>query len=98
MKPLTPTQITTALRRLPLWMLRSNRIIRWFSFSDFPEAVRFVQRLAPLAEKAWHHPDIDIRWNRVRIALTTHDAGGLTRKDMAMARKLDALISEQSRD
>jgi len=53
--------------------------------------------LPKLAERAWHHPDIDIRWNRVTLALTTHDAGGLTEKDFALARKFDALSLAETR-
>jgi len=57
-------------------------IARTYQFKDFPAAIQFVNAVAALAEQAWHHPDIDIRWNRVTLALTTHDAGGLTEKDL----------------
>jgi 4a-hydroxytetrahydrobiopterin dehydratase len=53
--------------------------------------MKFVNRVATLAEKANHHPDFDIRWNKVKLALSTHDAGGLTEKDFALAKKVDAL-------
>lgn len=66
-------------------------IARTFQFKDFPAAVKFVNAAAKLAEQAWHHPDIDIRWNMVTLTLTTHDAGGLTEKDFALARQFDAL-------
>ena len=65
-------------------------ITRLFQFKDFPAAIQFVNRLADLAEKAFHHPDIDIRWNKVSLFLTTHDSGGLTRKDFDLAGKIDA--------
>jgi 4a-hydroxytetrahydrobiopterin dehydratase len=62
-----------------------------FEFKDFPAAVKFVDAVAGLAEQAWHHPDIDIRWNKVTLTLTTHDAGGLTQKDFDLARHFDQL-------
>ena len=66
-------------------------ILRTFQFKDFPAAIKFTNAVAELAEEAWHHPDIDIRWNKVTLSLTTHDAGGLTEKDFALAKKFDAL-------
>jgi 4a-hydroxytetrahydrobiopterin dehydratase len=91
MKRLTATEIRTALRRLAEWRKTGRTITRTYVFKDFPAAVRFVNRAARLAEAAWHHPDIDIRWNKVTLTLTTHDAGGLTRKDFALARRFDRL-------
>jgi len=70
---------------------RAGVISRTFPFPDFPAAMQFVDAVAVLAEQAWHHPDIDIRWNKVTLALTTHDAGGLTKRDFVLARKFDAL-------
>jgi len=89
MAKLNPKQIKEALPSVPAWKKRQAAITRTFQFKDFPAAIRFVNALAKLAEKAWHHPDIDIRWNKVTLTLTTHDQGGLTEKDFAMARKLD---------
>lgn len=89
MKKLTAAEITTALARVPEWTKRGAAITRTFQFQDFPAAIKFVNAVARLAEAAWHHPDIDIRWNRVALTLTTHDAGGLTRRDFALARKFD---------
>jgi 4a-hydroxytetrahydrobiopterin dehydratase len=63
--------------------------MRTFQFQDFVAALRFVNRVADLAERAGHHPDIDIRYNRVRLGLTTHDAGGLTGKDFELAAAAD---------
>jgi 4a-hydroxytetrahydrobiopterin dehydratase len=91
MKKLTANQIKTSLARLPDWKRQSVVISRTFVFKDFPAAVRFVGKVAKLAEAAWHHPDIDIRWNKVTLVLTTHDAGGLTRKDFALAKKFNSL-------
>jgi 4a-hydroxytetrahydrobiopterin dehydratase len=91
MEKLNATQIKTALTSLPEWKKKDKTIYRTYEFKDFPAAIRFVNALARLAEKAWHHPDIDIRWNKVRLGLTTHDAGGLTKKDFALAKKFDGL-------
>ena len=90
--PLLKTrEITTALKRVPGWKRRGKTIQRTFEFVDFLAAVKFVNQVAKLAEQAWHHPDIDIRWNQVTLTLSTHSAGGLTRKDFALAGKLDRL-------
>ena len=91
MKKLTSAQITSALAKIPDWKKKASIISRAFKFKDFPAAVKFVNAVAVAAEEAWHHPDIDIRWNKVTLALTTHDAGGLTRKDFDLARQFDQL-------
>ncbi len=91
MDKLTAPQIKTALASVPHWQKRDKTITRTFVFKDFPVAIKFVNAVAKLAEKAWHHPDIDIRWNKVTLVLTTHDAGGLTERDFALARKFDQL-------
>ena len=93
---LTPAAIKTALAALPEWKRKAAVISRAYEFKDFPAAIRFVNAVARVAEKAWHHPDIDIRWNRVTLALTTHDAGGLTEKDFALATKFDGLMDRVS--
>lgn len=87
---LTAPRIRAALRTVPEWKRRGRSITRTYTFKDFVAAMKFVNRAARLAEKAWHHPDIDIRWNRVTLVLSTHDAGGLTAKDFALATRLDA--------
>jgi len=91
MKKLTAAEIKTALPTVPDWKKTGAAIARTFQFKDFPAAIKFVNALARLAEKANHHPDIDIRWNKVKLTLSTHDAGGLTTKDFALAKKFDAL-------
>jgi 4a-hydroxytetrahydrobiopterin dehydratase len=90
MDKLTAAQIKTSLATVPEWHKRGKTISRTFVFKDFPAAIRFVNTVAKLAEKAWHHPDIDIRWNKVTLTLTTHDAGGLTEKDFKLASRFDA--------
>ena len=91
MDKLTAAQIKPALASLPDWQKRDKTITRTFVFKDFPAAIKFVNAVAKLAEKAWHHPDIDIRWNKVTLVLTTHDAGGLTKRDFALAKKFDCI-------
>jgi 4a-hydroxytetrahydrobiopterin dehydratase len=94
MSKLAPTRVKTELARLPQWQRRGGAIRRTFVFKDFPAAIRFVNAVARRAEKAWHHPDVDIRWNKVTLTLTTHDAGGLTEKDFALAAEFDQLAGK----
>ena len=89
MNKLRAAQIKAALTTVPDWKKKGNTITRIFQFKDFPAAIKFVNAIAKLAEKAWHHPDIDIRWNKVTLTLTTHDAGGLTEKDFKLAKQFD---------
>ena len=91
MKKLTVAQIKSARAAVPEWRKQGATITRTFVFKAFPAAIKFVNAVAKLAEKAGHHPDIDIRWNKVTLTLTTHDAGGLTEKDFALAQKFDRL-------
>jgi len=80
----------------PSWQKNGEVISRRFEFADFPAAIQFVNAVAAAAEQAQHHPDIDIRWNKVTLALTTHDAGGLTDKDYSLALACDELFLRQS--
>jgi 4a-hydroxytetrahydrobiopterin dehydratase len=91
MPPFTPAEVASHLAALPKWQVEGDQLVRSFQFPDFLAAVRFVNRVADLAEEAGHHPDIDIRYNRVRLGLTTHDAGGLTAKDFSLAVRIDKL-------
>jgi 4a-hydroxytetrahydrobiopterin dehydratase len=88
---LVEAKIPAVLATVPEWQLSGATIVRTFQFKDFPAAIKFVDAVAVLAEEAWHHPDIDIRWNKVSLTLSTHDAGGLTEKDFALAREFDKL-------
>ncbi len=87
MDKLTGAERTTALNGLPDWTLVSGRdaIKKSFKFKDFSEAWGFMSRVALLAEKLDHHPEWSNVWNRVEITLSTHDAGGLTQRDIALA-------------
>ena len=91
MPKLEENQIMPALAAVPQWQRQGDTIARTFQFKDFPAAMKFVDAVAVAAEQAWHHPDIDIRWNKVTLTLTTHDAGGLTQKDFDLARQFDQL-------
>ena len=91
MNVLSAATVVERLRSLPQWKREGEEIVRHFEFADFAAAMVFVNRLAALAEKAAHHPDIDIRYNKVRLALVSHDKGGLTERDMQMASAVDGL-------
>jgi 4a-hydroxytetrahydrobiopterin dehydratase len=86
-----PAQIVLKLASIPDWSRNGDVISRTYQFKDFPAAIKFVDVVAGAAEHAWHHPDIDIRWNKVTLVLTTHSSGGLTEKDFALAKTADEL-------
>lgn len=88
---LSDSEIVTQQRALDSWQVEGGELVRTFSFPDFRASLAFVNQVGELAESAGHHPDIDIRYNRVRLALVTHDAGGLTAKDFDLARKIDGV-------
>ena len=90
---LDPQARQDALRNSPDWSYQDNALVRTLAFPDFRKALAFVNRVGDVAEQAGHHPDIDIRYNRVRFALSTHDAGGVTAKDFDVARQIDALVA-----
>ncbi len=75
---------------LPEWALEDGKLVRIWTLPNFVDAIALVNRVAQLAEEAQHHPDIDIRYNRVKLALVSHDAGGITASDARMARQLSA--------
>lgn len=88
MPKMTETEIRNLLAGEPAWTLESGKLVRDWKFKDFVEAMLFVNRIATLAEAAGHHPDIDIRYNQVRLGLVSHDAGGVTERDAAMAKRI----------
>jgi 4a-hydroxytetrahydrobiopterin dehydratase len=84
---LTLNQIELALKEIPEWKINSNgEIERTITLTGFPQAVMFVGSVGVLAESKNHHPDILIQWNKVRLSLSTHDAGGITAKDFELAK------------
>jgi 4a-hydroxytetrahydrobiopterin dehydratase len=88
MAVLSQSEIDLLLKENPDWKLESGKLAREWTFKDFVEAMAFVNRVADLAESASHHPDIDIRYNKVRLGLISHDAGGITTRDAKMAARL----------
>ena len=91
MSVLSPEMVQEKLGSLPQWKLEGKEIVRHYQFPDFVAAMAFVNQVAEKAEKAGHHPDIDIRYNKVRLGLVSHDKGGLTEWDMKMAQTIDSL-------
>jgi 4a-hydroxytetrahydrobiopterin dehydratase len=90
MPPLPDDQITERLATLPGWERAGDEIVKTFELPSFPEAIAFVTRVADRAEAADHHPDLDIRYRKVRVALSTHSEGGITAKDFALAAEIEA--------
>jgi 4a-hydroxytetrahydrobiopterin dehydratase len=91
MSLLSAEMVRESLGSLPDWKLEGKEIVRRYEFADFAAAMVFVNRVAEKAEAAGHHPDIDIRYNKVRLALVSHDKGGLTKRDMSMAKAIDSI-------
>jgi 4a-hydroxytetrahydrobiopterin dehydratase len=91
MPALTLEEAQNRLVSLPEWRIESGELTRTFACKDFVAALGFVNRVGQAAEAAGHHPDIDIRYNKVRLGLVTHDAGGLTEKDFDLAGKANTL-------
>lgn len=89
---LTPNQLEMEMKQAPDWKMNSNgEIEKTFTLTGFPQSLLFVQAVGLLAESKNHHPDIVIKWNKVTLALTTHDAGGLSSKDFELAKLINAL-------
>ena len=92
MPKLTTEEIHSALSNLPSWKLEDGKLVRDYTFRDFVAAMAFVNKVADLAESANHHPDIDIRYNQVRLGLISHDSGGITNRDIKLATRLNTEI------
>ncbi len=95
MTRLTQAQVDERLDSLTKWTQSGDSIQRTYLLKDFAEAMKFVNAVAQEAERAQHHPDILVRWNKVTLTLSTHDAGGITEKDMAFAVGADKLGAAQ---
>ena len=89
MPKLDPADLDKALRELPGWSVKADAITKTFKHDSFAEAIVFVNAVAHLAELANHHPDVDIRYSNITTSLTTHDQGGITEKDVALARSIE---------
>jgi 4a-hydroxytetrahydrobiopterin dehydratase len=94
LKPLSEQEISQRLQGLPHWTREGKTIKYTHEFKNFVQAVSFVNCLISPSEKAGHHPDIAIAYNRVTISLTTHDAGGVTKQDFDLAETISKLVSE----
>jgi 4a-hydroxytetrahydrobiopterin dehydratase len=91
MAALSDADIDAALGKLGGWVREGDEIVKTYECASFPDAIAFVVRIGFFAEKADHHPDLDIRWRKVRVALTTHDAGGLTQRDFDLAAQIESV-------
>jgi 4a-hydroxytetrahydrobiopterin dehydratase len=92
---LSDIEIQRSLGALTGWTRRGNAITRTFEFPTFPAAIAFVNRVAEVAEKTDHHPDVDIRYTKVTCSLSTHSAGGITAKDFKLAEEIDGAESKE---
>ena len=93
MSKLSTDEITGRLDSLPNWSELNGAIQRTFQFKDFVHAMKFVTHVADAAEARQHHPDILIRYNKVTLTLSTHDAGGITEKDFEFAEMADKMVA-----
>ena len=91
---LTAQDIKNWLKKLPEWEAEKKHIERSYEFDDFSQAIEFVNGVAEIAEEEDHHPEIDIRYSKVRLSLSTHSEGGLTDLDFELAEKIDTLVDE----
>ena len=94
MDKMTEAQVTESLKAAPEWSLVGEAIQRTYQFKDFVASMKFVNAVAQAAEASQHHPDILIRYSRVTLTLATHDAGGITDKDFALARQADGFFMQ----
>jgi 4a-hydroxytetrahydrobiopterin dehydratase len=96
MNKLSDKQVKNRLAKAKGWALTpAGEISKTYTLAGFPQAVMFTSAVGVLAEAAQHHPDITIKWNRVILTLSTHDAGGLTDKDFDLASKIDAILNSE---
>lgn len=94
MTKLSESEIQASLPEVPYWSEVSGTIQRTYQFDDFAQAMAFVNKVADRAEADQHHPDILIRYNKVTLTLATHDVGGITNKDFALAKAVDGFVGE----
>jgi 4a-hydroxytetrahydrobiopterin dehydratase len=94
MTALNTKQIKLHLKTIPDWSQRALAIHRIFKFDGFLNSIAFVNRIAKQAQKINHHPDIDVHFDKVKLTLTTHDEGGITRKDFTLAKQCDEIFAK----
>ncbi|BAH39771.1 MAG TPA: 4a-hydroxytetrahydrobiopterin dehydratase [Gemmatimonas aurantiaca] len=90
---LSDIEIQRALGALPGWSRKGDAICKSYHFATFPAGIAFLAKVADVAERLQHHPDIDVRYTRVQFVLSTHDAGGVTQKDFELAHQIETLAS-----
>jgi 4a-hydroxytetrahydrobiopterin dehydratase len=86
---LSDLEIRRALSNLPGWSRKGDALVKTYSFARFADGIKFVQQVAELADAMDHHPDIDIRYTKLTFSLSTHDAGGITQRDLDLATKIE---------
>ena len=91
---LSDIEVQREVNALEGWSRRGEAIVKTFEFATFPQGIAWVTRVAEAAERANHHPDLDVRYTRITASLSTHDSGGITARDFALARAMDALAKE----
>lgn len=91
MPVLSEGEIKERLKSLQGWQIKADEITKTYNHKDFIDAISFVNKVAILAEKANHHPDILIKYNKVTLTLSTHDEGGITDRDFSLAKKIDGV-------
>jgi 4a-hydroxytetrahydrobiopterin dehydratase len=88
---LEPARVLELLRQLPSWNVKDEKLIKTFEFKDFVTAMKFLNRVADLAEKEGHHPDFAVQYSRVHFTIFTHEISGLSENDFILASKIDQL-------
>ena len=91
--PLRPDELEAFLTSAPDWALESGELVRRVTAGSFPEAITWVVAVGEAAERADHHPDIDIRWRTLAFRLRTHDVGAITSLDTLLAREIDRIVA-----
>jgi 4a-hydroxytetrahydrobiopterin dehydratase len=89
---LSDLEIQRALGGLPGWSRRGETLVKTYTFDRFADGISFVGRVARVADEMDHHPDIDIRYTKVTMTLSTHDAGGITQNDLDLAQRIEKVI------
>lgn len=94
MTALSDIEIQRGLGALPGWARKGNALCKTYHFAKFPDGIAFITRVSVVAESMNHHPDIDIRYTKVQFALSSHDAGGITDRDFALAQSIESLAAD----
>ena len=96
MASLSPDEINARLKSLPGWQYKDNAISKMFRFKEFMDGIRFINRVAEIAETADHHPDININYTRITFNCSTHSEGGVTEKDFVLATNIEKAFAEHA--